>query len=372
MSGTSKIPFFGVDRQYRNLREEILDVTDGVYRTGIVLDGPHATDFERTIAKMTERRYAVAVNSGTQALIFALRCMEDNRNKVLIPSVSFIATVNSVLEAGFDPVFCDVDPVTGLIDFNKVPVHVDELAAVVYVNLYGNIVDYDRLKSYKAVWDTYGVPVIEDAAQSFGAYYRGYPSGKLGDISVLSFDPTKNLNNYGSGGMVLTDDVDVYDAVIDFHNNGKYSNHSVPGTNSRMSEADCAQMMVKLRHFDGWQQRRQEIADYYTEQLSDISGLRLIPVESHVEHSWHRFAFHVQNRTSFQTQMGHAGVETRVHYHKPLHLEPVSFIHTVNYNLGIIPGAEDFCKTTVSIPIYPELMDAEVEHIVDSVIASIS
>ena len=167
MSGTSRIPFFGIDRQYANIREEILDASDQVYKSGQVLDGQFTDLFQLTIRKMTERKYAVAVNSGTQALIFALRSITDSRrNKVLIPAVSFIATVNSVIEAGFDPVFCDVDPVTGLIDLNKIPVHVDELAAVVYVNLYGNIIDYDKLTAYRTLWADYDIPVIEDAAQS--------------------------------------------------------------------------------------------------------------------------------------------------------------------------------------------------------------
>lgn len=373
MSGTSRIPFFGISRQYSNLREEILAVTDSVYQSGQVLDGENTTLFEKTIAKMTERKHALAVNSGTQALIFALRSVYDSpRNKVLIPSVSFVATVNSVLEAGFDPVFCDVDPVTGLVDLNKIPVHADELAAVMYVNLYGNIIDYDKLKAYRAVWDSHGVPVIEDAAQSFGAYYRGHPSGKLGDISILSFDPTKNLNNYGSGGMILTDNADIIDAVCDYYNNGKFNQHSVSGTNSKMSESDCAQMLVKLKYFNDWQQRRTQIAEYYTDQLSDVAGIATIPVEDHVEHSWHKYAIHVRNRIQFQHQLDQLGIETRVHYNRPLHLEPVSYIYSVDYNLGILNGAEDFCKTTVSLPIYPELMDAEVEHVVDSVIKSIA
>lgn len=373
MNGTNKIPFFGVDRQYTNIRDEILAATDRVYTTGKVLDGIYTDLFEQYIRKHCERKYAISVNSGTQALIFALRAIDNystKKSKVLIPAVSFVATVNSVLEAGFDPVFCDVDPLTGLIDLNKIPVDISELSAVMYVNLYGNIIDYDKLVSYRAVWDAYGIPVIEDAAQSYGAYYRSHPSGKLGDISVLSFDPTKNLNNYGSGGMLLTDDPEIFEAVNDFKDNGKGNEHLVSGTNSKMSESDCAQMIVKLGHFEEWQKRRTQIAEYYTDQLQGV--VRMPTVEPHVEHAWHKFAIHVPNRLAFQHRMDEAGVETRVHYRKPLHLENVSFIFSVDYNLGVLPGAEEFCKTTVSLPIYPELTDAEVEHVVSSVIDCIS
>ena len=366
------IPFFGVDRQYASIREEILAASDAVYTSGRVLDGEYTLQFEQAIERLTERKYAVTVNSGTQALIFALRSVKDHRNKVLIPAISFVATLNAVLEAGFDPVFCDVDPWTGLIDFNKIPVPVEDLAAVMYVNLYGNVIDYNKLLAYKAIWDQWNIPVIEDAAQSFGAHYRGVPSGKLGDISCLSFDPTKNLNNYGSGGMILTDDPEIFEAVNDYKDNGKGNMHSVPGTNSKMSEADCAQMLVKLKYFDQWQTRRKQIAEYYTQELSGVAGIRIPPVAADVDHSWHKYAIHVGYRLKFQGHMTMSGVETKIHYTKPLHLEPVSFIYAVENNIGIMYNAEEFCKSTISLPIYPELTDAEVEYVVDTTIGSIS
>ena len=363
MSGSLKIPFFGIDRQYATIREEILDVTDSVYSSGHVLDDIQTKNFESVIAKMTERRHAVAVNSGTQALTFALRCVDFysiyHNDKVLIPTQSFAATLNSVVEAGFEPVFCDVDPVTGLLDINRIPIEPNELAAVVYVNLFGNIVDYDKLMTYKGYWNTHNIPIIEDAAQSFGAYYRGVPSGKLGDISCLSFDPTKNLNNYGSGGMVLTDDIDYAEIIRSYRNNGKAHDHAVSGTNSRMSEADCAQMLIKLKYFDQWQARRQLIAEYYTEQLDGY--VDLIPVDSKVEHAWSKFVIHHRARGEIKHHLRDYGVEARVHYEYPLHLLDAAGPQ------GIYEGAEEFSTTCLSLPIYPELTDTEVEYIVDRI-----
>jgi dTDP-4-amino-4,6-dideoxygalactose transaminase len=361
----NKIPFFGVDRQYASIREEILEVVDQVYTSGRVLDGTYTKNFEQSIAKLTERRYAIAVNSGTQALIFALRNIDFyslfKKNKVLIPAQSFVATVNSVIEAGMDPVFCDVDPVPGLIDLNKIDVSPDELAAVMYVNLFGNVIDYDKLQTYKEFWNRHSIPVIEDAAQSFGAYYRGVPSGKLGDISVLSFDPTKNLNNYGSGGMILTDDADFAELCRSYRDNGKFHDHNVAGTNSKMSESDCAQMLVKLKHFPAWQARRTQIAEYYTSELDGY--VDLIPVDSKVEHAWSKFVFHVEYRRMFQDHLTQQGIETKVHYSLPLHTLNISS----NFDPGILSGAEDFSRTCCSLPIYPELTDLEVEWVVDSI-----
>ena len=368
MTGIPKIPFFGVDRQYQTLREEILDATDRVYASGRVLDGPYTEQFERTIAKMTERKYACSVGSCTQALIFALRAEEGFgvQNKILIPAQSFVATVNAVLEAGYDPVFCDVDSQTGLLDINKIPVHADEISAIMYVNLFGNVLDQDRLISYMEMFSERKIPVIEDAAQSFGAYYRGVPSGKLGDISCLSFDPTKNLNNYGSGGMILTDDPGTWELVADMRDNGKANEHIASGTNSKMSEADCAQMLIKLKYFDGWQARRKQIADYYTQELDGWVGIP--PVDMSVEHAWSKYVIHSNSRSTLHIELGNAGVETRINYPTPLHLQPVSY----QFDFGrydttdILEGAENFSRTCLSLPIYPELEDYEVEYVVDA------
>ncbi len=370
MIGTAKIPFFGVDRQYNNLREEILDFTDKVYASGRVLDGKYTRQFEKTISKMTERRYACSVGSCTQALIFALRSVDNeyfrgSRNKILIPAQSFVATINSVLEAGFDPVFCDVDPQTGLMDLNTIPVHADELAAIMYVNLFGNILNQEQLITYMEMFSEEKIPVIEDAAQSFGAYYRGVPSGKLGDVSCLSFDPTKNLNNYGSGGMILTDDPAIWELVNDFRDNGKMNDHIQSGTNSKMSEADCAQMLVKLKYFDQWQKRRKEIAEYYTEELDGLVGIP--PVDMNVEHAWSKFVIHHHSRSSLYTDLLNMGVETRINYETPLHQQSVAFSFTTFDDAGVLEGAENFSRTCLSLPIYPELEDYEVEYVVEAI-----
>lgn len=371
MIGTAKIPFFGLDRQYQTLREEILDATDKVYASGRVLDNSNTHHFEKVIAKMTERRYACAVGSCTQALIFSLRAVDNEyfrgkRNKVLIPAQSFIATLNSVIEAGFDPVYCDVDAQTGLIDLNKIPVPSEEIAAIMYVNLFGNILNQEQLITYQEMFADEKIPVIEDAAQSFGAYYRGVPSGKLGDVSCLSFDPTKNLNNYGSGGMIVTDDPAIWELVADYRDNGKSSEHVQSGTNSKMSEADCAQMLVKLKYFDQWQKRRTEIADYYSEELDGYVGIP--PVDANVEHAWSKYVIHYHNRSALKIDLEQLGVDTRINYSTPLHLHPLSW----NFgDSGILPGAEDFSRTCLSLPIYPELEDYEIEYVVDSIKQSI-
>jgi dTDP-4-amino-4,6-dideoxygalactose transaminase len=354
------IKFFGLDRQYQSLKEEILDATDQVLKTGLVLDGPFTKKFETAIALRTHRTYAIAVNSCTQALIFAQQCT-NNQRKTLIPSISFIATLNSVLMTGNTPVFCNTDD-QGLIDLESLDMNLNDagIDTVMYVNLFGNVVDYDRFTTQTQFFNK-DIFVIEDAAQSFGASYKGIPSGKLGTISCLSFDPTKNLPNYGSGGMLLTDDYQIYDKLRNLRDNGKYSQHELLGTNSKMSETDCASMLVKLKYFDSWQRRREDIAEYYTRELNNL--VETPSVEHNVNHAWHKYVIKFFARNSLKEHLEKNNIETKIHYSQPLFDSNLGFSY-VNSVKQLYRESSKFCMECLSLPIYPELTDAEVEKIV--------
>ena len=361
----SSIPFFGLPRQYQDLREEILSVTDDVYTSGQVLDGKCTEAFEYAMGQRCNRQYAVAVNSCTQGLIFAMMAGVDCGGKVLIPNISFVATVNSVILSGHDPMLCDTDA-KALINLESVDfaLHGAGVRAIMYPNLFGNCIDYDRFRIQTEFFND-SLFIIEDAAQSFGASYKGIPSGKMGDVSVLSFDPTKNLPNYGSGGMVLTDDYNLYSTILDLRDNGKNDAHNTAGTNSKMSESDCAQMLVKLTHFDAWQRRRTKIANYYIDNLKDLVDI-IMPNE-HVVHAWHKFVMLCPSRYSMKEYLISRGVETKFHYTAPLSELPVSSEY-LNYNsYDFFKESDAFSKECISLPIYPELTDYEVEYIVECI-----
>lgn len=358
----STIPFFGVARQYQNLREEILDVTDKVYTSGQVLDGHYTTAFEQAIAQRCNRKYAISVNSCTQGLIFALQCVR-RPGAVLVPTISFAATVNSVLMTHHTPEFIDVDYM-GLMDLKNANFSLRgrNIAAIMYPNLFGNTIDYDQ---FRVLTEFVGESpfVIEDAAQSFGATYKDIPSGKMGTVSVLSFDPTKNLPNYGSGGMVLTDDVHIAMTIRNLRDNGKLNHHELPGTNSKMSEADCAQMLVKLKHFDAWQRRRADIAAYYTERLTPF--VDVLGPNKDVKHAWQKFVMRIPNsRSNLMHHLRILGIDTKIHYPQPLDTMGASALYAHD---GVGEVGATFSKETLSLPIYPELTDSEVEFITESV-----
>lgn len=359
-----KIPFSAVNRQYDSIREEILDASDRAYRTGQVLDGPYTAMFERNMAQRCMRQFSVAVNSGTQALIFAQHAIGlPDKSKVMIPGISFVATLNSVLMANNEPVYCDVDH-NALLDIETIDYALDgNIDAIMYVNMFGNVVDYDRLLNVARFFNK-DIKIIEDAAQSFGATYNGIPSGKLGDVSILSFDPTKNLPNYGSGGMILTDDPDIYEFALSLRDNGKINGHDFAGTNSKMSESDCAQMLVKLKYFDTWQRRRAEIADYYIEYLTDWVDV-MLPNQG-VEHAWHKFVIRTGSRSLMQNYLASKGIETKVHYNTPLFEHAVGWDY-VDYAKDILRNSTAHSKECLSLPIYPEMTDSEVAHVIDSI-----
>lgn len=358
------IPFFGVKRQYNNLRKEIIEISDTVYSSGQVLDGNYTKEFERQMAKRCHRRYAVAVNSCTQGLIFAQQVLFPENTKILIPTISFIATINSVLLNGNEPVLCDTDD-QALINLESLDYAIKGagVGGIMYVNIFGNTVDWDRFKMTTQFFNN-DLKIIEDAAQSFGASYKGQPSGSLGDVSILSFDPTKNLNNYGSGGMVLCDDFYTANQLMGLRDNGKKSGHEDPGTNSKMNEVDCAQMLVKLKYFDAWQRRRTEIAEYYTIELD---GFVDVPkVTEGAVHAWHKYVIKTMDRTGLMNHLSVNGIETKIHYSNPLYEEPVGYPY-INYASELYREASAFRQECLSLPIYPELTDSEVEIIVNKV-----
>ena len=360
------IDFFGVKRQYQTLRDEILDASDAVYLSGQVLDGEYTARFESAIARKCNRKHAISVNSGTNALIFALQARDEQRKVkgTLIPAISFVATLNATQMVDEYTAFCDVD-FAGLLDLSSLnePLR-DTIDTIMYVNLFGNTIDYDKFRVSTEFFGSDDMYIIEDAAQSFGASYKGIPSGKMGTVSVLSFDPTKNLNNYGSGGMLLTDDDYLAAIFRDFRDNGKDSGHEIPGANSKMSEADCAQMMVKLKYFDSWQKRRAEIADFYTDTFGTY--VDILTTTPGTTHAWSKFAFRTHSRSNLRNWCHTYDVDTKIHYSRALYDEVVGR-HLLDPIIGTQWEAYKFTHESVSLPIYPELTDAEVEHIAQTV-----
>ena len=349
-----KIPFTGLKKQYNNLRTEILDATDEVLRSGQLMQGNHTAEFENWLAKKNHSKYAITCHSGSQALEIIAEYYRLQSSvtppRVVVPAMTYVATANAFIRAGWEVYIADTD-YHGLLDKKKIPNELS-IQATVLVGLYGAAVNADRF------WGT--DLIIEDGAQ----HWLANKGNRVGNATAISFDPMKNLNAYGNGGAVVTDDLDLLEFAREWTNNGKPKHTSI-GTNSRMSEIECAQMMVKTQHIDAWQARRANICLYWMGRLKNTGIRSLIDVHNFETHCYHKFVIDVDSRDILQRNLAIKGIETRVHYKEPLHELPAYTDYT---GPDILSVASALSRRVLSLPCYPELSDLEVEYIIDSVL----
>jgi dTDP-4-amino-4,6-dideoxygalactose transaminase len=350
------IPFTGLKKQYNNLRKEILDATDEVLRSGILMSGNNTAEFESWLARKNNLGYAVTCHSGTQALEIIAGYYAGDINirppRVLVPAMTFPATANAFLRTGWTVELVDVDAY-GQMDLRKIDKKNMSIQAICAVGLYG--------QSVKDQYFYYTDTIIEDGAQ----HWLASNCHRLSNSCAISFDPTKNLANYGNGGAVVTRDAQLATYARDWVNNGKHLGHMDPGTNSRMSEVDCAQMMVKTHYIDSWQKRRGEIAAHWIERLKQRNVRSLIDDSNFKDHSYHKFVIEVDARDEVQKQMSLRKIETKVHYADPLWDLP-AYEGMGEHNM--LSAAYALTRRCLSLPIYPELTDLEVEYIIDQLL----
>lgn len=351
-----KIPFTGLKKQYNNLRTEILDATDEVLRSGQLMQGNHTAEFENWLARKNHSKYAITCHSGSQALEIIAEYYRLQSSvtppRVVVPAMTYVATANAFIRAGWEVYIADTD-YHGLLDKKKIPNELS-IQATVLVGLYGAAVNADRF------WGT--DLIIEDGAQ----HWLANKGNRVGNATAISFDPMKNLNAYGNGGAVVTDDLDLLEFAREWTNNGK-PNHTSIGTNSRMSEIECAQMMVKTQHIDTWQARRANICLYWMGRLKNTGIRSLIDVHNFETHCYHKFVIDVDSRDILQRNLAIKGIETKIHYREPLHELPA---YTDYAGPDILSVASALSRRVLSLPIFPELTDLEVEYIIDLVLDS--
>lgn len=349
-----KIPFNNLARQYSSIRQEILDVTDKIMSSGNLMDGTYTNTFELWLATRNHVNFAATCHSGTQALEIIAAYLRtqypvDRPPIVAIPAMTYSATANAFATAGWNIVFVDVD-CYGVIDAAKVPSNID---LAVTVGLFG--------AGVPDIMTTRRIMTVEDAAQN----WLGANGHRTGHASAISFDPVKNLANYGNGGAIVTNDGNFASWIKSYRNNGK--NSSDYGTNSRMSEIDCAQLMVKANYIDQWQTRRGVIADHYISRLGRQVRC-LIDSNNRRSHGLQKFVIEVDQRDRSQSRLTDRGIETRVHYSEMLNELPA-------FQIWPGPGQDSeayrLSQRVISLPLYPELTDNEVDIIADEVLSCV-
>lgn len=335
------------------LGESILEALRGVIESGQFIMGPNVRAFEEEVAAYLGVKHAVALNSGTDALVIALRATGiGSGDEVITTPFTFFATAEAISHLGAVPVFVDIDPTT----FNIDPAHVEQAItsrtkAILPVHLFGQGAEMNRLMS---IARQYRLQVIEDVAQGMGGKYLGKKLGTFGDAGCFSFFPTKNLGAYGDGGMMVTDSDEVAAQARMLRTHGsqkKYFNEMV-GYNSRLDELQAAILRVKLPFLDGWNEGRYQAARRYQELLADVENIVTPYLDPKARHVFHQYTVRVRGgrRDEVQKRLAEQGISTMIYYPVPLHRMPM--YHDPHVSLRF---AEQAADEVLSLPIWPRI-----------------
>ena len=359
-----QVPPFSLSQQINDLGTDLEEAVLQVLRSGQYIGGAQLNAFEDAFATSVGTSHAVGCNSGTDALILALRALEIGPgDEVITCSFSFFATAEAISAVGATPVFVDVDPATYLIDLDRIEAAITPATkALMPVHLFGRPVDMTRLM---AIAEAHRLNVVEDCAQATGARWNGQPVGSFGDVGCFSFFPTKNLGAAGDGGAATTNDAGLAQTMRELavHGMPKRYLHTALGYNSRLDAIQAAVLNVKLPHLADWVRRRSAIAARYREQLAGLQGLSLPSDES--GHSWNQFVVRINSdRDAFKQILQDSGVSTIIYYPIPIHSQP-AYAH-LRQQTGPLPITEQLCQQVLSLPIFPELTDQQQQTVIET------
>ena len=365
-----KVPLMDLQAQYRTIQGDIDEAIRKVLQSGHFILGPNVEMLEREVAEYLGVNHAIGVASGTDALVLSLRAMGIGPgDEVIIPAYTFFATAGAVLLVGAKPVFVDIHAETYCLDAEQVVARLtSRTKAIIPVHLYGHPADMEPLEELRS---SYGLKVIEDNAQAFGAEYRGRKTGGIGDAGCLSFFPSKTLGAYGDGGMVVTNDGSIAEEVRKLRTHGWRQKYypEVVGYNSRLDELQAAILRVKLRHVDEWNVRRRSLANQYSSQLSPF-GIGVPQEASYATHVFHLYVIRVKEREKVQQQLSKEGVASAVYYPQPVHLSAPCRL--LGYGEGSFPASELASQETLAIPLYPEMSVEEQQKVLEVVARVVS
>lgn len=366
MTASRTIPLLDLRAQHETIRAEILNALTRLVDSQQFILGPDVAELERRLAAYCSVPHAIGCASGTDALVLALMALEIGPgDEVLTVPYTFFATAGAIARVGARPVFVDVDEDTCQMDVRQVEGVLDRqprVKAIIPVHLYGGCVDMDPLLELARAR---GLAVVEDAAQSIGAEYRGRRAGSLGDFGCFSFFPSKNLGGYGDAGMITTSSAVLEERLkaLRVHGSRTKYYHDWVGINSRLDTLQAAVLLVKLDHLDSWTEARQRNAARYRELLrGDTLPVRFQAVPEFVtRHVANQFIIRVRRRDELRTALAAAGIGTEIYYPLPLHLQKC--FTELGYRAGDFPASENLARESLALPVYAELADEDLEAV---------
>jgi dTDP-4-amino-4,6-dideoxygalactose transaminase len=357
---TMKVPYFDLTSQYEGLRAEILDAIESVCSKASFILGDEVERFENAFADYCGVKHCVALNSGTSALHLALLAAGIGPgDEVITTANTFIATAEAISYTGATPVFVDIHPATANIDPSQIEKAITEQTrAIIPVHLYGRPADLNAIGEIARL---HQFTLIEDACQAHGATYHGKRVGGFGHSAAFSFYPGKNLGAYGEGGALTTNDDEVARLVRALRSHGETTRylHAYVGYNYRMDGFQGAVLNVKLKHLDEWTARRRELSGRYRQLLSG-AHVDLPEDAPDADCVYHLFVTYVNERDKVRAALAENGVQTAVHYPKPVHLQDA--FQDLGYREGSLPHTERACTRVLSMPLFPEMTNEQVEY----------
>ncbi|MFH1421450.1 MAG: DegT/DnrJ/EryC1/StrS family aminotransferase [Planctomycetota bacterium] len=360
-----EIPLVDLKTQYFSIKSEIDEAVGKVLSATAFIGGKFVEEFEKEFSALTQTKYAVAVANGTDALYLGLRALGISRgDEVITPPFTFIATAEAIERAGASVVFADIDERT----FNVHPSEIEKkitrkTRAIMPVHIFGQAADMDAIN---AVAKKHKLAVFEDACQAHGALWNNKPAGTLGKCAAFSFYPSKNLGAYGDGGAFTTNDANLARTMYllrDHGRKGRYL-HTVRGVNSRLDAVQAAILAVKLRYLKKWNESRRKAAEMYYSLFADTPKIVTPAVDSRAYHVYHVYGVLVPKRAKVVDKLKENGVNVGVHYPLPVHLQP-AFKH-LNIKRGSYPVSERISKSIISLPIYPEITEQQIEYVAET------
>lgn len=394
------IPLIDLKAQYAEIKNEVSQAVLDVLESSQYIMGQRVKELEKNIAEYTGAKHAISCANGTDALILSLHaCGVGEEDEVITTPFTFFATAEAISRVGAKPVFVDVNTETFNINVDLIEEKISsKTKAILPVHIFGQPVDMDRVNEIAEKFNLY---VIEDACQAIGAEYKGRKVGSLGDVACFSFFPTKNLGACGDGGIITTNDDNLATMIraLRVHGSGnagrqaynilqgenecdfegvssdntvydraKYYNYLI-AYNSRLDEIQAAILLVKLKYIDKWNEKRREIADYYSSKLQH-ANLVVPKIIEEAKSVYHMYVLQSENREKLMQYLKQKEISTGIYYPIPLHLQKA--YKNLGYKPGDLPVSEYLAGRTFAIPVYPELTCEQKKYIVDMILQCIS
>ena len=360
------VPLLDLKAQYAALKSEVLPVFERILDGQVLINGPEIGELECQVAGYCQTQFAVACSSGTDALILALMALGlKPGDEIITTPFTFFATVGSIHRQGLKPVFVDIDPDTFNLDADELEAKVNEKTrAIMPVHLFGQMADMDTVLD---VAEKHELKVIEDAAQAIGCKQNDAPAGSLGDMGCFSFFPSKNLGGAGDGGLITTNDQDLYKRLVMLRNHGAHERyyHDEVGGNFRLDTLQAAYLSIKLKHLESWHEARRRNAAYYDAHLADVSEIKTPVIAQGNESIYNQYTLRVQNRSELMKYLSEAGIGSAIYY--PLCMHEQKCFANLKHKPGDFPVAEQASNEVLSIPIYPELNEEQLAHVVQTI-----